>query len=50
VTLNGRQEAAVQAVVDKFVAVHRGDAMKAHKEMIVLNGTFKISSTAAPSD
>ncbi|WP_189501700.1 hypothetical protein [Mesorhizobium sp. M00.F.Ca.ET.216.01.1.1] len=38
VTLDSRQEAALQAVADKFVAVHKGDVMKALKEMIVLNG------------
>ncbi|MGY2992895.1 hypothetical protein [Mesorhizobium sp. URHB0026] len=38
VTLNSRQEAALQAHADDFVAVHKGDVMKALKEMIVLNG------------
>ncbi|AZO48004.1 MAG: hypothetical protein EOS58_18870 [Mesorhizobium sp.] len=38
VTLDGRQEAALQAVADKFIALHKGDPMKALKEMIVLNG------------
>jgi len=37
-TLDGRQEAALQAVADKFIALHKGDAVKALKEMIVLNG------------
>lgn len=37
-TLDGRQEAALQAVAEKFVALHKGDAVKALKEMIVLNG------------
>ncbi|RWC00596.1 MAG: hypothetical protein EOQ56_15065 [Mesorhizobium sp.] len=36
VTLDSRQEAAPQVVADKFVAVHKGDVMKALKEMIVL--------------
>ncbi|WP_292157799.1 hypothetical protein [Mesorhizobium sp.] len=38
VTLDSRQEAALQAVADKFIALHKGDAVKALKEMIVLNG------------
>ncbi|MER8885965.1 hypothetical protein [Mesorhizobium sp. M0312] len=38
VTLDSRQEAALQAVADKFIAQHKGDAVKALKEMIVLNG------------
>lgn len=38
VTLDSRQEAALQKVADKFVALHKGDTMKALKEMIVLNG------------
>lgn len=38
VTLNSRQEAALQAHAEDFVAVHKGDVMKALKEMIVLNG------------
>ena len=38
VTLDSRQEAALQAVADKFIALHEGDAAKALKEMIVLNG------------
>ncbi|WP_246687366.1 hypothetical protein [Mesorhizobium sp. B3-1-7] len=37
-TLDSRQEAALQATAEKFVAVHKGDVMKALKEMIVLNG------------
>jgi len=37
-TLDSRQEAALQAVADKFIALHKGDAVKALKEMIVLNG------------
>ncbi|WP_108722992.1 hypothetical protein [Mesorhizobium sp. ORS 3428] len=37
-TLDSRQEAALQAVADKFIALHKGDVMKALKEMIVLNG------------
>ncbi|MBA1140676.1 hypothetical protein [Mesorhizobium neociceri] len=41
VTLGSRQEAALQAVADKFVAVHKGDVMKALKEMIVLNGRLQ---------
>lgn len=38
VTLDSRQEPTLQAVADKFLAVHKGDVMKALKEMIVLNG------------
>ncbi|ANN60587.1 hypothetical protein BFX40_13785 [Mesorhizobium sp. SEMIA 3007] len=38
VTLNSRQEAALQAHAEDFIAVHKGDVMKALKEMIVLNG------------
>ncbi|MER9236902.1 hypothetical protein NKI56_33765 [Mesorhizobium sp. M0622] len=37
-TLDSRQEAALQAVADKFIAQNKGDAVKALKEMIVLNG------------
>jgi hypothetical protein len=38
VRLDARQEAELQRVADKFVAYHKGDVMKALKEMIVLNG------------
>ncbi|WP_419693878.1 hypothetical protein ACN2CC_23575 [Mesorhizobium muleiense] len=38
VTLDSRQEAALQVVAEKFIAQHKGDAVKALKEMIVLNG------------
>ncbi|MDX8526982.1 hypothetical protein RFM68_20995 [Mesorhizobium sp. MSK_1335] len=38
VTLDSRQEAALQQVADQFVALHQGDTMKALKEMIMLNG------------
>ncbi|MER9261459.1 hypothetical protein [Mesorhizobium sp. M0619] len=41
VTLDSRREAALQAVAEKFVAVHKGDVMKALKEMIVLNGRLQ---------
>lgn len=41
VTLDSRQEAALQAIADKFVALHKGDTMKALKEMIVLNGRLQ---------
>ncbi|MER8964650.1 hypothetical protein NKI25_02850 [Mesorhizobium sp. M0808] len=37
-TLDSRQEAALQAIADRFIALHKGDAVKALKEMIVLNG------------
>ncbi|AZO59692.1 hypothetical protein EJ078_10935 [Mesorhizobium sp. M1A.F.Ca.IN.022.06.1.1] len=38
VRLDSRQEAVLQATADKFIALHKGDAVKALKEMIVLNG------------
>ena len=38
VTLDSRQEAALQATADQFIALHKGDVAKALKEMIVLNG------------
>ncbi|RUU59889.1 hypothetical protein [Mesorhizobium sp. M2C.T.Ca.TU.002.02.1.1] len=38
VRLDNRQEAVLQATADKFIALHKGDAVKALKEMIVLNG------------
>ncbi|TPJ73455.1 hypothetical protein [Mesorhizobium sp. B2-6-2] len=38
VRLDPRQEAALQAIAHKFVAAHKGDVMKALKEMIILNG------------
>jgi hypothetical protein len=37
-TLDCRQEAALQATADQFIALHKGDVVKALKEMIVLNG------------
>ncbi|TPJ77177.1 hypothetical protein [Mesorhizobium sp. B2-6-2] len=48
VRLDGRQEAALQAIADKFVATHQGDVMKALKEMIVLNGHLREKLDAAP--
>ncbi|MER8370983.1 hypothetical protein [Mesorhizobium sp. M1378] len=46
VTLDSRQEAALQAIADKFIAQHKGDPVKALKEMIVLNGhTFRTALT-----
>jgi hypothetical protein len=41
VTLDSRQEAALQAVAETFIALHKGDAVKALKEMIVLNGDLQ---------
>ncbi|RWM77179.1 MAG: hypothetical protein EOR81_19275 [Mesorhizobium sp.] len=41
VTLDSRKEAALQATADRFVAVHKGDVMKALKEMTVLNGPLQ---------
>ncbi|TPJ72458.1 hypothetical protein [Mesorhizobium sp. B2-6-2] len=51
VRLDSRQEAVLQAVADKFVATHKGDVMKALKEMIVLNGHLqeKLDAVAGPS-
>ena len=51
IMLDSRQEAALQAVADKFVAKHKGDAMKALKEMIVLNGRLQdqLDALNAPS-
>ncbi|SDA97502.1 hypothetical protein [Mesorhizobium qingshengii] len=46
-TLDSRQEAALQAVADKFIAQHKGDAVKALKEMIVLNGHLQERLDAA---
>ncbi|WP_027163669.1 hypothetical protein [Mesorhizobium sp. WSM1293] len=50
VTLDSRQGAALQAVADKFVAIHKGDVMKALKEMIVLNGRLQdqLNARSAP--
>ncbi|TIT65938.1 MAG: hypothetical protein E5W90_14075 [Mesorhizobium sp.] len=52
VSLDSRQEAALQAIADKFVATHKGDVMKALKEMMVLNGHLQekldTASRAAP--
>jgi hypothetical protein len=47
VRLDSRQEAALQAIADKFVATHKGDVMKALKEMIVLNGRLQERLDAA---
>ncbi|MDX8512705.1 hypothetical protein [Mesorhizobium captivum] len=38
VRLDSRQEAALQAIAERFIAQHKGDPVKALKEMIVLNG------------
>ncbi|RUU01745.1 hypothetical protein EOD23_20920 [Mesorhizobium sp. USDA-HM6] len=38
VRLDSHQVAALQATADKFIALHKGDPVKALKEMIVLNG------------
>ncbi|TPK61152.1 hypothetical protein FKO01_59870 [Mesorhizobium sp. B2-3-3] len=50
VRLDSRQEAALQAAADKFVAFHKGDVMKALKEMMVLNGHLqqKLDQLGAP--
>ncbi|WP_287092405.1 hypothetical protein [Mesorhizobium sp.] len=44
VTLDS-QEAALQAIADRFIARHKGDAVRAIKEMIVLNGLCRSGST-----
>lgn len=41
VTLDSRQEGALQAIADRFIAQHKGDAVRALKEMIVLNGRLQ---------
>ncbi|RWB52632.1 hypothetical protein [Mesorhizobium sp.] len=38
VRLDSRQEAVLQAIAERFIAQHKGDPVKALKEMIVLNG------------
>ena len=38
VRLDSREEAALQAIAERFIAEHKGDALKALKAMIVLNG------------
>ncbi|MER8423241.1 hypothetical protein [Mesorhizobium sp. M1403] len=50
VRLDSRQEAALQAIVDKFIAQHKGDAVQALKEMIVLNGHLqdRLDELSAP--
>ncbi|MER8955631.1 hypothetical protein NKH98_23375 [Mesorhizobium sp. M0833] len=50
VMLDSRQEAALQAIADKFIAQHRGDPVKAFKEMIVLNGHLqeRLDALTAP--
>lgn len=41
VTLDGRQEAALQAAADDFVRRHKGDPMKALKEQMLLNAQLQ---------
>ncbi|MER8396005.1 hypothetical protein NKH10_29875 [Mesorhizobium sp. M1340] len=50
VMLDSRQEADLQAIADKFIAQHRGDPVKALKEMIVLNGHLqeRLDALTAP--
>ncbi|WP_095080584.1 hypothetical protein [Mesorhizobium sophorae] len=50
VTLNSRQEAALHAHAEDFIAVYKGDVMKALKEMIVLNGHLqeRLDALSAP--
>ncbi|MER8833714.1 hypothetical protein [Mesorhizobium sp. M0909] len=50
VTLDSRQEAALQAIADKFIGQHKGHPVKALKEMIVLNGHLqdRLDALTAP--
>lgn len=50
VTLDSRQEAALQAIAANFIAKHKGDPVKALKEMIVLNGHLQdqLDALSAP--
>ncbi|RWD44076.1 hypothetical protein [Mesorhizobium sp.] len=50
VTLDSRQEAALQAIADKFIAQHKGDSVKALNEMIVLNDHLqeRLDALSAP--
>lgn len=50
VTLDSRKEAVLQAIADKFIAVHNGDAVKALTEMIVVNGHLqeRVDALLAP--
>lgn len=41
VRLDARQQAELKHVADDFVALHKGDVMKALMEMIVLNGEMQ---------
>ncbi|WP_144224653.1 hypothetical protein [Mesorhizobium amorphae] len=41
VRLDARQQAELKRVADDFVALHKGDVMKALMEMIVLNGEMQ---------
>ncbi|MCF6117147.1 hypothetical protein L2449_09495 [Mesorhizobium muleiense] len=51
VTLDSRQEAALQAIADKFITQHKGDPVEALKEMVVLNGHLqeRLDALSAPS-
>ncbi|RVD56027.1 hypothetical protein EN828_23110 [Mesorhizobium sp. M2D.F.Ca.ET.185.01.1.1] len=50
VRLDSRQEAALHAVAESFIARHNGDPVKALKEMIVLNGHLqeRLDALSAP--
>jgi|GEM_PF-2797539 len=50
VRLDSRQEASLQTIADRFITRHKGDAVKALKEMIVLNGYLQeqLDALAAP--
>lgn len=41
VRLDARQQSELRRVADDFVALHKGDVMKALMEMIVLNGELQ---------
>ncbi|TPI80427.1 hypothetical protein [Mesorhizobium sp. B2-8-9] len=46
VTLDSRQEAALQAAADRFVRQHGGNTMKALKEQMLLNAHLQESLDA----
>ncbi|RWA69940.1 hypothetical protein [Mesorhizobium sp.] len=50
VRLDSRQEAALQVIAERFIAAHKGDPVKALKEMIVLTGHLqdRLDALTAP--
>jgi hypothetical protein len=50
VTLDARQEAALQAAAESFVRQHRGDTMRALKEQMLLNATLQERLDAASAE